>query len=196
MHMWHACHGLSMLLHLPLLLLIHSLNHPPETPPGPNPSLRCPTSPPVILNGQWNCTNTTIGATCTAQCAAGYDNGTPPSAICVAAPTAAAPNTTVWSVTGSCQQSPVTPGTTGPTVVYQTASLALGLQVSGGCSQQAADALGNGVVSDLEQLLLASSVGTATAVVKKGACSSSSSSSSASNRVGHGSQAFQPAQSC
>jgi hypothetical protein len=57
--------------------------------------------------------------------------------------------------------------------VYQTARLPLGLSFSGSCSKQAADALGNGLVNDLQQALAAAAVNGTFLTVKKGSCGGS-----------------------
>jgi hypothetical protein len=82
-------------------------------------------------------------------------------------------NANAWSdVNGTCQPWPIIPNSD---IVYQTASLPLDLTFSGSCSQQAANALGNGLVNDLQQALAAAAVNGTFLSVIKGPCSSSSS---------------------
>lgn len=95
---------------------------------------------------------TAIGQVCTAKCNPGFDYATPPSAQCTAIAWSDANNTaTAWApVSGTCQPWPVIPNSD---IVYQTAGLQLSFALSGNCTKQAADALGNGLVDDVHQLL-------------------------------------------
>jgi hypothetical protein len=68
----------------------------------------------------------------------------------------------------TCERIPITPNA-GP--VYQTARLQLNLPFSGSCNKQAADALGNGLVNDLQQLLATAQVNDTTVTVTKASCS-------------------------
>lgn len=132
----------------------------------------CAGNPPAIANGQWDCGTTTTSQACTAKCNPGFDYGAPASAQCIAVPWSADNNTaTAWSpINGTCQPWPIVPNSD---IVYQTARLQLSLAFSGICTKQAADALGNGLVNDLQQLL-GSAVGSTVVIVTKGICISSS----------------------
>jgi hypothetical protein len=80
-------------------------------------------------------------------------------------------NASAWTdVNGTCQPWPFIPNSD---IVYQTASLPLNFTISGSCSQQAAHALGNGLVNDLQQALAAAAVNDTFLTVRKGPCSSS-----------------------
>lgn len=132
----------------------------------------CTDKPPAIANGQWDCIITGIGQACTAKCNPGFDYGAPPAAQCIAIPWSADNNTaTSWlPANGTCQPWPFFPNSD---IVFQTASMQLSLAFSGSCTKQAADALVNGLVNDLQQLL-GSTADVTTVTVTRGICSSSS----------------------
>jgi hypothetical protein len=66
--------------------------------------------------------------------------------------------------------------------VYQTARLPLGLRYSGNCSKHAADALGNSLVNDLQQLLASEKVNDTYVAVLKASCSSTNKGRSVSHQ--------------
>jgi hypothetical protein len=190
-------------LHLNLLCLqylnapcgIHGLSHAvvaDNTPHVHMPAITlllfftaaCTANPPDIPNGSWDCGSTAIRDSCTATCSPGFDYAPAPNATCTVVAWSPVNNTaTAWSpVNGTCQPLPITPTIPNSDIVYQTARLPLGLSISGNCSKQAADALGNGLVNDLQQLLANAKVNDTFVTVLKASCSSTNKRRSVSDQ--------------
>jgi hypothetical protein len=144
------------------------------------PMAECTSNPPDIPNRSWDCSSTAIGESCTAKCSPGFDYAPPPTAVCTAVAWSPYNNTaTAWSpVNGTCQPSPTVPNSD---LAIQTSRLPLRLAFTGSCNKQAADALGNSLVNDLQQLLSNAQVNDTAIAVLKASCSSANKRSSVSD---------------
>jgi hypothetical protein len=120
------------------------------------------TAQPSANNTDYSCSlPASSGSSCNGQCNSGYEPGPagPPRANCTHGR---------WSAV-SCVK--ITATAPPPVVTHVTAQMTMTSAFSGSCSQQATDALANGLVADLQQTTAA--MPNTTVAVKRGSCANS-----------------------